>query len=230
MPSCLPAMRNNAVAPHALAMNVATANLRMVGTKSLDLTECSVDYKPAVLLKCAASLQEDDGALRLQLPALQHATITASHAWQFGSLNVHWESFEHAANLQTLSFRGISPVSLQADCFSGLRALATVEFAACGLAAIPVALTALGDSLTRLALPSNDALQLDSGGVSILLTLRKLRLDLWKPHQRGTYGAMAGEPLNWSACSLHHLVNLRPAFQEAHAHMPAVRVTDDDWD
>ena len=48
------------------------------------------------------------------------------------------------------------PVSLQGACFLGLRKLAVLELEDCGLATIPAALTALGDSLTRVALPSND--------------------------------------------------------------------------
>jgi len=142
---------------------------------------------------------------------------------------VDWESFLHAANLQTLSFRGTRPLRLQGDCFLGLRALATLELEGSGFATIPGALTALGDSLTHLALPSNDTLQLELGDVSILLALRKLRsLDLRKHNPRGTAGALAGQPLNWSPRSLHSLVHLHAAFQKKHGHMPALRVTDDD--
>ena len=146
-------------------------------------------------------------------------------------LDVDWESFRHAGKLQSLSFRGMKTVSLLPDSLVVLPALATLELEDCGIVSIPVALTALTDSLTRLALAANNALQLDSEGFLTLLALRKLRmLDLRKPAPHGPGGAMATQPLNWSPRSVCHLVKLCPAFMEQHGHMPALRVTDDDYD
>lgn len=76
---------------------------------------------------------------------------------------------------------------LTLDCFAGLSALSSLELEACGLASIPIALTALEGSLTSLAVPFNNDLQLAHEDVEILLTLRKLRrLDLRKWCVRST--------------------------------------------
>jgi len=86
---------------------------------------------------------------------------------------------------------------------------------ACGLASIPSALTALSGSLTTLALPYNDDLQLAEDDVVTLLALRKLqnldlrKFSLWSPH------------------SLQHLVDLPNAFHARHGHALALQVQEE---
>ena len=96
-------------------------------------------------------------------------------------LEVDADSFPHAAQLTSLAFTRARPLVLTPGCLTGLTALARLTVYDCGLAGVPAAVGALGGSLTRLALPFNDELQLTHDGVAVLLALRHLQtLDLRK--------------------------------------------------
>lgn len=96
-------------------------------------------------------------------------------------MTVDPDSFQHTAQLMCLSFAGTRPLVLMPDSLAGLTALARLTIRDGGLVSVPAALEALGGSLTRLALPWNDGLQLEHQDVVVLLTLRQLRtLDLRK--------------------------------------------------
>ncbi len=97
------------------------------------------------------------------------------------TLTLDADSFRSAAQLTSLAFTSARRLVLMPDCLMGLTALVRLTIYDCGLASIPSALEALGGSLTRLALPYNDAMQLAHNDVTVLLALRRLRmLDLRK--------------------------------------------------
>ncbi len=92
------------------------------------------------------------------------------------------DSLQEFAKLEYLAVRPQHHVlCITRGCYMRLTALATLRLEACGLTGIPSALTALGGSLTTLALPLNDELQLADHDIVTLLALRKLQnLDLRK--------------------------------------------------
>ncbi len=120
--------------------------------------------------------------LRLHLPALRVVRLHGFSEPVDGQLRIDRDSFAEAAKLEVLLLDRVSTVKLEPDALRGLTGLAMLELATCGLAEIPEALTALVGSLTSLALPYNDKLQLGDRDVRTLLALPKLRmLDLRKP-------------------------------------------------
>ena len=179
-------------------------------------------------------LQRAEGSLRLHLPALRSATITAAPLWRCGHLNVDGDSFRHASGLELLWFRHTASVRFLPDCFLGLPALATVELYSCDVWRIPEALTGLRCSLTHLELPCNDALQLWDEGISTLLALSKLRtLNLRKPPSRSLDSWSTGgtDSSKWLPDSLQHLMDLPSAFLNRHGHELNLQVEDDEcWE
>ena len=166
----------------------------------------------------------DEGTLHLHLPALRRLDIAGLR--QRGRLRLDRDSLLEASQLEFLSLEALEAATLMPDCLTGLTALATLELKGCGLVLIPTALTALQGSLTRLALPFNDNLQLAESDFAILLTLRKLRmLDMQKYSLTEPLDNMAAVALSahvryvpapWSERSLQHLVTLQSAFQSKH--------------
>ncbi len=173
---------------------------------------------PCTELVCR--LQENDGFLQLHLPALQSLQVSAPY-WKTGILHVNQDSFSDAANLTSLSFDYGLTLRFLPEGFTGLS---TLNMMMCGLASIPAAVgAALAGSLTHLALPYNDDLQLADADVATLLALRKLQtLDLRKTSLENK--------LQWSPRSLQHLVELPVAFLANHGHKLALRLLDDDYD
>jgi len=174
----------------------------------------------------------DEGTLRLHLPALRRLDIAGLRNRE--RLRLDWDSLREASQLEFLSLEALAAVTLIPGCLTGLTALATLELKGCGLVLIPTALTALQGSLTRLALPFNDNLQLAETDVAILLALRKLRmLDMQKysltnPLDNTAAVALSAHvryvPAPWSERSLQHLVTLQSAFQSKHGIVLALDV------
>ena len=187
-----------------------------------------------------ARLQVTEGTLRLHLPELRQLVLSGVHRDQMSSrsqeesLLLDRDSFAEPSKLEDLT---LELVALTPDCFTGMTALAALHLQRCDLARIPAALTALAASLTWLALPFNDGLQLADDDVKILLALRKLReLDLRKQSVTAALGwrhseaaaaveaHMHYQPALWSARSLQHLVDLPKAFLVQHGHVLALHV------
>ena len=181
------------------------------------------------------SLQVDDsdGAIRLHLPSLHRLKICGLVPTH-GSLRFDWDSFLEAFQLESLSLDMYATVTWLPDCLTGLTRLATLQLMQCGLSKIPTALTALRASLTSLALPFNDKLQLANGDIAVLLTLRRLQaLDLRKwalkdPLDNAEAVALNAklqyEPAPWSLRSLQHLVTLPNSFHAQHGHVLALQM------
>ena len=186
--------------------------------------------------------QVNDEAVRLHLPDLRQAAIVSSTGVGVctpgAKLRFDRESFTEAAKLTSLTLETPGITTLMPDCFTGLSALATLEMKACGLVSIPKALMAVASSLTSLALPLNNNLQLAADDVATLLALRKLqKLDLRKSSLRSalTSSGIAAaadavtadlryEPPLWSLDSLQHLVSLPTAFLALHGHALVLQV------
>jgi len=198
------------------------------------------------LPKPSAHLQGNDseGLLRLHLPALRHASIGAQE-WEGTRLTVDRDSFQSASKLTSLMFESQKPLSLTADCFTGLKALASLKIYDGDLVSIPPALTALEDSLTRLELPYNDALQLADEDLMVLLALRKLQIvDLIKSDLEDTENLTVAArqaarvvtaqlqygPSVWTSQSLQYVAELPVAFLEEHGRRLALRVDVGDMD
>ncbi len=161
-------------------------------------------------------------------------------------MEISRHSFREAAKLEYLSTNTPASVSLTRDCFAGLTALATLRLEACGLSNIPEALTALSGSLTYLALPNNDDLQVPDYDIRILLALPTLqKLDLRKSRcissmqnvrtvvdvspafKRAAETVAASlhyDPPLWSQRSLQQLVDLPNAFLARHGHTLALQI------
>ncbi len=174
----------------------------------------------------------EEGTLRLHLPALRRLNVAGLR--NSGRLRLDRDSLLEASQLEFLSLEALEAVTMMPDCLTGLTALAALELKGCGLVLIPTALTALQGSLTRLALPFNDNLQLAESDFAILLTLRKLRmLDMQKysltdPLDNAAAVALSAHvryvPAPWSERSLQHLVTLQSAFQSKHRIVLALNV------
>ncbi len=96
-----------------------------------------------------------------------------------------------------------------------------LELIDCGLASIPAALTALRGSMTRLAMQSNNALQLEHDDFLTLLSPRQLQtLDLRKYYD--SYDDYLGERALWSQGSVQHLEDLPAAFWDQCGHALAL--------
>ena len=185
-------------------------------------------------------LQVQEAVLRMHLPQLRHLELVGVEEIQHtpAGLCLDRSSLQETAKLESLALKYPGPVvTLQPDCFTGLTALASLELSACGLASIPSAVTALVDSLTSLALPCNDGLQLADDDIATLLALQKLRqLDL----QKSPFGEafedvdtdlanaveshLRYEPVLWSQRSFQRLVQLPGAFLAQHGHVPVLKV------
>lgn len=180
--------------------------------------------------------------LRMHLPQLQQLDITGLDEPEHTPAGLHLDgnSLQAAAQLErlTLQHPGTS-VILQPDCFKRLPALASLELRACSLVSIPPAVAALAGSLTSLALPYNDDMQLAADDIAVLLALRELRqLNLQKSSLRLAFLVRDGdtavadavkarlhyEPSLWSPRSLQHLVQLPGTFLAHHGHVPALKV------
>ena len=188
------------------------------------------------------------GKLVLHLPELRRLTLRG-FGWVAGDLEITRHSFREAAKLEYFSTNTPATVSLTRDCFTGVTALATLRLEACRLSSIPSALTALSGSLTSLALPNNDDLQLSHYDTQVLLALPKLqKLDLRKAHcvssmrDRETVvtvspafkrageivvSCLAYDPPLWSQRSLQQLVELPNAYLALHGHTLALQVYDE---
>ena len=184
-------------------------------------------------------MQEDDNHLQLHLPALRRADTAGGRHRQRRDrrLRLERDSFAGAPKLRMLSLDNFGTVLLWPGCFVGLMALAKLRLEGCGLVEIPPALTALGGSLTSLALPSNHSLQLVDNDIAILLALRKLRnLDLRKSVFDETSVAASAviahvgyPPALWNMKSLQHIANLPGLFLRQNDHVPALHLSHDSY-
>ncbi len=158
-----------------------------------------------------------------------------------GTLRVDRDSFAEAPQLEDLSLSALGAVTLMPDALTGLTTLARLELEFCGLICIPTSLTALSGSLTSLAMPYNNEMQLTKSDVTTLLALQKLQtLELQKaPMEAVVNNATTAlvtaqlhyHPALWSPRSLQHLVALPNMFLAQHGHALALRVyCDDDMD
>ncbi len=187
-------------------------------------------------------MQVDDGLLRLHLPALRQATLCGNcDRGTVGTLRVDRDSFAEPPQLEYLVLSALGAMTVMPDAFTGLTALARLDLSECGLIRVPTAVTALSGSLTSLAMPYNNELQLTADDVRTLLALRKLQtLDLQKePFEHVLAGGAAASvtaqlhygPALWSQRSLQHLVALPNIFLARHGHALALRLSwDDDSD
>ena len=100
--------------------------------------------------------------LRLYLPELRRLSIYGDHAAS-GTLRFDGDSLLVSGKLQALSLRRAGTVTFTPDSFVRLTALATLKLSSCGLIHIPAAVTALAGSLTSLALPLDNDLQMADG-------------------------------------------------------------------
>ena len=145
-------------------------------------------------------------------------------------LRIDRDSFAGAAKLEFLSLDKFATVKLMPDCVSGLVGLATLELKGCGLTSIPAALTALSGSLTRLALPRNQALQVSDEDVKTILILQQLKLlDLpeYAPQAAETYDHLT-ELAPWSLRSLQHLHDLQAAYHAQHGRLVVLKFCRED--
>jgi len=189
-----------------------------------------VAYSALISLTAAVCLQADEGCVRLHLPALRRATFSSRQS----KLRFSRESFVKPAKLESLSLYGLAVVTFQPGCFRGMTALASLKLETCGLASIPAALSGLRASLTHLALPENDALQVEDDDIATVLALRKLQmLDLRKsPVGRVLTGAaetavttqLHYEPAPWTLRSMQYLVDLPNAFRAQHGHVLSLQL------
>lgn len=185
-------------------------------------------------------LQVQEATLSMHLPQLRRLEIIGVEEPLHtpAGLRLDRDSLQEAAKLEylTLKYPG-TPVTLQPDTFTGLTALVSLELMECGLVSIPPAVTALIGSLTSLALPYNNDLQLADDDIATLLSLQCLRqLNLRKSSFTTAFrnGDIATaeaakahlhyEPPLWSPRSLHHLVQLPGSFLAYHGHVPAMQV------
>lgn len=167
----------------------------------------------------------------MQLPALRRLALYGERSRRTGGrLHLDRRSFLDPGKLESLTLMWFDPrgVTLAPDLFPALTALAALELRACALASIPAALAALAGTLTRLALPFNDNLQLEHDDVATLLELRNLRtLDLRKHLLDESLGLDAThvdevlsaarevtahlhyEPVLWSSLSMQYITDLR---------------------
>ncbi len=182
----------------------------------------------------------NDGVLRLHLPELQRSSIWRTYLAS-GTLRIDADSFRVSSKLQALSLDHCGTVSLTPDSLTRLTALATFKLDTCGLVRVPAAVTALAGSLTSLALPYNDGLQLTDDGCTRLLTLKKLKnLDLQKScvdmalHIAGLTAPNAvlqhldNNANPWSPQSLQHLVELPGAFLAQNGRLLALTMYKED--
>ena len=189
-------------------------------------------------------MQVHDGTLLLSLPAPQRAAVV-SYQWDHPSPHssrgtLHVDRNSCSETTQALSLSIAKNLTLTVDCLTGLPALAALELDQCSLTSVPTVVTALAYSLTDLARPYNDALQLADGDIATLLALQKLRqLDLRKNAfedillngDLGQAAAAVEEHLQydlplWSRRSLQHLVDLPNAFRAQHGHALTLRMED----
>ena len=153
-------------------------------------------------------------------------------------LRLDRNSLRETPQLEFLALACPAPVvTLQPDCFTGLTALVSLALEDCGLASIPLAVTALAGSLTTLALSCNDQLQLADGDIATLLALRELQqLNLRKSSFDTAFEdgdpAVADAvqahlhymPPLWSVHSMQILLRLPGAFLAEHGHEPIIEV------